>query len=101
MASNQREFAIINGVFICVAVSLVLPIVGETEASYFHEDVRSFPNDDGGRRLTREYHLRQGAIRGLIVKPTRQYDLQAVEMFLGIPYAAAPTGSFRFMPPGN
>jgi neuroligin len=63
-------------------------------------DARNYPNDDG-KRLTREYHLRQGALRGLIVKPSRHYDLQPIEMFLGIPYAAAPIGSLRFMPPGN
>ncbi|CAB3227643.1 unnamed protein product [Arctia plantaginis] len=67
-------------------------------ASNVYVDSRSFPKDDG-KRLTKEYHLRQGALRGLIVKPSRQYDLQHVEMFLGIPYAAPPTGSLRFMPP--
>lgn len=70
-------------------------------AANVYGDSRNFPNDDGGKRLTREYHLRQGALRGLIVKPSRQYDLQYVEMFLGIPYAAPPTGHLRFMPPGN
>ncbi|KAJ8733618.1 hypothetical protein PYW07_014169 [Mythimna separata] len=68
-------------------------------AANVYGDSRSFPNDEGGKRLTREYHLRQGALRGLIVKPSRQYDLQYVEMFLGIPYAAPPTGPLRFMPP--
>lgn len=70
-------------------------------AANVYGDSRSFPNDDGGKRLTREYHLRQGALRGLIVKPSRQYDFQFVEMFLGIPYAAPPTGHLRFMPPGK
>ncbi|XP_047507203.1 uncharacterized protein LOC125051095 [Pieris napi] len=79
--------------FICIAVSLLLPIVDEAKV---YEDGR-FQNEE--KRLTREYHLRQGAVRGLIVKPGRQYDLQPVEMFLGVPYAAPPTGSFRFMPP--
>lgn len=69
-------------------------------ASNVYADSRAFPKDDG-KRLTKEYHLRQGALRGLIVKPSRQYDLQYVEMFLGIPYAAPPTGNLRFMPPGN
>ncbi|CAH0723015.1 unnamed protein product, partial [Brenthis ino] len=62
-----------------------------------YEDPRSFSRDQ--KRLTREYHLRQGALRGLIVKPGKNYDLQPVEMFLGIPYAAPPVGTLRFMPP--
>ncbi|CAG5052229.1 unnamed protein product [Parnassius apollo] len=68
-------------------------------AAKVYENSRNFPNEE--KRLTREYHLRQGALRGLIVKPGRQYDLQHVEVFLGIPYAAAPVGSLRFMPPVN
>lgn len=97
MATN-RHATYINQMFIYVVVSLALPMVGEGAAKVY-DDARSYPNDEG-RRLTREYHLWQGALRGLIVKPSRQYDLQNVEMFLGIPYAAAPTGSLRFMPPG-
>ncbi|XP_067118519.1 neuroligin-4, X-linked-like [Centruroides vittatus] len=39
-----------------------------------------------------------GELRGTIVTfPNRR--LQAVEVFLGIPYASAPVGSLRFMPP--
>ncbi|XP_049887919.1 uncharacterized protein LOC126382175 [Pectinophora gossypiella] len=91
MASERHA----TRVFICICLSFSLPVVNEGAKVY--ED--GFSNDDSGMRLTREYHLRQGAIRGLIVKPSRDYDLQAVEMFLGIPYAAPPMGSLRFMPP--
>ncbi|XP_030040093.2 uncharacterized protein LOC115455607 [Manduca sexta] len=99
MGTSLHATSFINqNMFICVAISLLLPSVNEG-APKMYDDGRNFPNDDGGRRLTREYHLRQGALRGLIVKPSRQYDLQYVEMFLGIPYAAPPTGNFRFMPP--
>ncbi|KAM3955470.1 LOW QUALITY PROTEIN: uncharacterized protein ACR2FA_010623 [Aphomia sociella] len=99
MAPNRHASLHINhNMFICVVVSLLLPTVGESAAG-MADYSRSFPNDGGG--LTREYHLRQGALRGLIVKPSRQYDLQYVEMFLGIPYAAPPTGNMRFMPPGT
>ncbi|VVD05479.1 unnamed protein product [Leptidea sinapis] len=51
-----------------------------------YDDARRFPSDEG-------------VLRGLIVKPGRQYDLQPVQMFLGVPYAAPPVGSLRFMPP--
>ncbi|KAG7304586.1 hypothetical protein JYU34_011556 [Plutella xylostella] len=93
MASPYRHATLLTNInhnlFICILVSLLLPTVNEGSPS----------GDDGGRRLTREYHLRQGALRGLIVKPSRQYDLQNVEMFLGIPYAAPPVANLRFMPP--
>ncbi|XP_060810622.1 uncharacterized protein LOC106136893 [Amyelois transitella] len=97
MASDRHATPVINhNIFICIVVSLLLPMVnnGAAETAYH---ARSFPND--GKRLTREYHLRQGALRGLIVKPGPHYNLQPVEIFLGIPYAAPPVGSFRFMPP--
>lgn len=100
MAGNRHATPFINHkLFICVAVSLLLPMANEG-APGLVGDSRSYTSDDG-KRLTREYHLRQGALRGLIVKPSRHYDLQPIEMFLGIPYAAPPTGSLRFMPPGN
>ncbi|XP_048005973.1 uncharacterized protein LOC125241499 [Leguminivora glycinivorella] len=101
MASNRHATPLINhNTFICVLVSLLLPSAPESAARTF-DDSRRMLNEDGGRRLTREYDLRQGALRGIIVRPSRQYDLQSVEMFLGIPYAAPPVGNFRFMPPAS
>lgn len=100
MASDRHATSFINhNMIICIFVSLLLPTAPES-AARMYDNHQSVQNDDGGRRLTREYDLRQGALRGLIVKLNRQYDLQNVEMFLGIPYAAPPIGSFRFMPPG-
>ncbi|CAH2069133.1 unnamed protein product, partial [Iphiclides podalirius] len=97
MAPARHATSLIHhGLFIFVAVSLALPKVNEG-ATKVYENARSYNHEE--KRLTREYHLRQGALRGLIVKPGRQYDLQNVEMFLGIPYAAAPVGTLRFMPP--
>ncbi|XP_045760938.1 uncharacterized protein LOC123864502 isoform X1 [Maniola jurtina] len=84
-----------HSLFIYIAVSLLLPMANQGATVY--DDPRSFSKDE--KRLTREYHLRQGALRGLIVKPGKNYDLQPVEMFLGIPYAAPPVGNLRFMPP--
>ncbi|XP_075979907.1 uncharacterized protein LOC142979037 [Anticarsia gemmatalis] len=99
MATNRHATSFINhNMFICIFISLLLPMANEGASNVYADD-RGFPKDDGGKRLTREYHLRQGALRGWIVKPSRHYDLQYVEMFLGIPYAAPPTGSLRFMPP--
>ncbi|KAJ2944056.1 hypothetical protein O0L34_g8390 [Tuta absoluta] len=94
MASDRHT----TRVFIYICLSFSLPVVN-VGARVFDDD--GVLNDDSGLRLTREYHLQQGALRGTIVKPSRQYDLQLVEMFLGIPYAAPPVGSFRFMPPAS
>ncbi|KAK9512112.1 hypothetical protein O3M35_000609 [Rhynocoris fuscipes] len=44
--------------------------------------------------------LKQGDIVGLIAQPNNHH-LNKVEQFLGIPYAAPPVGSLRFMPPGS
>ncbi|CAH2099404.1 unnamed protein product [Euphydryas editha] len=96
MAAPHTTPFISQNLFIYIAISLLLPMADEGAAKVY-EDIRNFPTDE--KRLTREYHLRQGALRGLIVKPGKQYDLQPVEMFLGIPYAAAPVGHLRFMPP--
>ncbi|KAL4720070.1 hypothetical protein ACJJTC_017892 [Scirpophaga incertulas] len=95
MAAARHATPLNHNMFIYAVVSLLLPMVNEC-ATGIYGDTRAF---DEGKRLTREYHLRQGALRGLIVRPSRQYDLQPIEMFLGIPYAAAPIGNLRFMPP--
>lgn len=69
-------------------------------ACQLHDE--SFPSDprdaDLGKRETREYHLKQGKVKGLIVEPREDSGLGSVEVFLGIPYAAPPVGSLRFMP---
>lgn len=71
-------------------------------ACQLHDE--SFPSDprdaDLGKRLTRVYRLKQGSVKGLIVEPKENSGLGPVEVFLGIPYAAPPVGSLRFMPPG-
>lgn len=50
---------------------------------------------------TKEVHIRQGAIKGIVRTMHAQSGLKSVDQYLGIPYAAPPTGSGRFMPPGK
>lgn len=47
---------------------------------------------------TRVVHTRYGTLRGFISTLSNR-QLQPVEVFLGVPYAGAPLGPLRFMPP--
>ncbi|CAH0393667.1 unnamed protein product [Bemisia tabaci] len=58
-------------------------------------------NDSPKDTRTRIVRIKQGLLRGKIVHFKNNNNLQSVEVFLGIPYAAAPVGSQRFMPPGS
>jgi neuroligin len=51
--------------------------------------------------LTQEIKIKQGKLVGQKLQSRINPDLKAVEVYLGIPYAAPPTGSQRFMPPGS
>lgn len=51
-------------------------------------------------QLTREIVIKQGRLRGLVRSMHPQTGLKSVRQYLGIPYAAAPLGNARFMPPG-
>lgn len=51
-------------------------------------------------QLTKEVLIKQGRLKG-VVRPMYPYTgLRNVRQYLGIPYAAAPIGNGRFMPPG-
>ncbi|XP_022250749.1 neuroligin-4, X-linked-like isoform X2 [Limulus polyphemus] len=51
-----------------------------------------------GNPNSRIVHTKYGPVRGFIhIFPKKQ--LRSVEVFLGIPFASAPVGSLRFMPP--
>lgn len=50
---------------------------------------------------TREVHVKQGKLIGIVREMHIQSRLSNIDQFLGIPFAEAPTGSRRFMPPGT
>ncbi|XP_025268579.1 uncharacterized protein LOC105254067 isoform X2 [Camponotus floridanus] len=50
-------------------------------------------------RMTREVRVKEGRLRGVVVQPRTNHNLQLVDVFLGVPYAEPPVKSFRFSPP--
>uniref|UniRef100_A0A182PS13 Carboxylesterase type B domain-containing protein n=1 Tax=Anopheles epiroticus TaxID=199890 RepID=A0A182PS13_9DIPT len=52
-----------------------------------------------GTPYTRDIAVKQGILRGTVRVMHPQSGLKNVDQFLGIPYAEAPVGSRRFMPP--
>ncbi|RZF39214.1 hypothetical protein LSTR_LSTR010984 [Laodelphax striatellus] len=50
---------------------------------------------------TRTIQTRQGPVEGLVTQSPFNNKLRNVEVYLGLPYAAPPVGSQRFMPPGS
>lgn len=52
-------------------------------------------------QFTKEIVIKQGRLKGLIRTMHPQTGLKSVRQYLGIPYAAAPIGNGRFMPPGK
>lgn len=51
-------------------------------------------------QFTKEILIKQGRLKGVIRSMHPQTGLKNVRQYLGIPYAAAPIGNGRFMPPG-
>ena len=52
-------------------------------------------------RMTREVHVKQGRLTGIVREMHSQSRLKNVDQFLGIPFAEAPVDSRRFMPPSS
>ncbi|XP_055848841.1 uncharacterized protein LOC129913899 [Episyrphus balteatus] len=50
---------------------------------------------------TKEIILKQGRLKGIVRSMHPQTGLRDVDQYLGLPYAEAPVGSRRFMPPGT
>ncbi|XP_055904543.1 uncharacterized protein LOC129940280 [Eupeodes corollae] len=50
---------------------------------------------------TKEIMLKQGRLKGIVRSMHPQTGLRDVDQYLGLPYAEAPVGSRRFMPPGT
>lgn len=80
--SNQRNFG---------------QIQNESPDSEPKRRMGSFP---GNLQFTKEILIKQGRLRGYVRQMHPQTGLKNVRQYFGIPYAAAPIGNGRFMPPG-
>lgn len=70
------------------------------QQSQHRQRVNSNDKSDFNVEFTPEILIKQGRLRGTVRSMHSQSGLRSVHQFLGIPYAAAPVGSGRFMPPG-
>lgn len=52
-------------------------------------------------QFTKEIGIKQGRLKGIVRTMDPRTGLKNVRQYLGIPYAAAPIGNGRFMPPGS
>lgn len=57
--------------------------------------------DEPNVEYTKETLIKQGRLKGMVRVMHAQSGLHNVDQYLGIPYAAAPVGNGRFMPPGK
>lgn len=64
------------------------------------EPKRRMGSMPGNLQFTKEILIKQGRLRGYVRQMHPQTGLKNVRQYLGIPYAAAPIGNGRFMPPG-
>jgi len=79
--------------WVLLVAAATLAAAAEASAAKTDSEVPSIP-------LTREIVIKQGKIRGIALKSSNP-NRGAVDIFLGIPYAAPPVGTQRFMPPGS
>ncbi|KAK2589120.1 hypothetical protein KPH14_001945 [Odynerus spinipes] len=56
-------------------------------------------HQEAAELVTREINVKQGRLRGTVVRPRTNHELQLVDVFLGVPYAEPPVSSLRFTPP--
>lgn len=50
--------------------------------------------------FTKEIVIKQGKLKGIVRSMPHQSGLKDVDQYLGVPFAEAPVGNMRFMPPG-
>lgn len=86
---NLKNFSFIHILF---TIFLILNSIVKLKASVYQMEL------DSRHLSTRVVHTRYGTLRGFISNLSNR-QLQPVEVFLGVPYAGAPVGALRFMPP--
>lgn len=70
----------------------------QMQKDYSTQEKRNLPQQNW--QLTNAVQIKQGHLKGVIRPMHPHTGLRNVHQYLGIPYAAAPIGNGRFMPPG-
>ncbi|XP_035209854.1 neuroligin-4, X-linked-like [Stegodyphus dumicola] len=89
--ATRKHYTFLEKVLLISAV-LVFISLSNVPASLYQMEL------DSRHLSTRVVHTRYGTLRGFISTLSNR-QLQPVEVFLGVPYAGAPIGPLRFMPP--
>lgn len=75
------------------------PATPDSDSSTHHPERRHVVPDK--LLYTPELQIKQGRLMGITRRFQVTSGLREVDQYLGLPYAEAPTGSRRFMPPGE
>ncbi|CAB3381900.1 Hypothetical predicted protein [Cloeon dipterum] len=81
-------------------MTLLLVLLALSAAAVCPSEAASEPQPPPSIPVTREVVIKQGKLRGILLRANNP-SRGNVDIYLGIPYAAPPVGTQRFMPPGS
>lgn len=96
------QLILVIGMLILISMDINEFVSGEKSFTNYQNYNVNNDNSGGkiGSRYTKEILIKQGRLKGVIKTSRSEFGQIDVEQYLGVPYAEAPIGSKRFMPPG-